>query len=48
MKEFRNPQNVHAPPGGYSHQVELTGSERMLILSTENFRSRKTSEVIAV
>ena len=33
MKEFRNPSDVHAPLGGYSHQVEMTGNERMLILS---------------
>ena len=33
MKEFRNPQNVHPPVGAYSHQVEITGNERMLILS---------------
>jgi enamine deaminase RidA (YjgF/YER057c/UK114 family) len=33
MKEFRNPQNVHQPLGGYSHQVEITGNERMLIIS---------------
>lgn len=33
MKEFRNPQNVHAPLGVYSHQVEITGNERLLILS---------------
>ena len=33
MKEFRNPQNIFAPLGGYSHQVEITGNERMLILS---------------
>jgi enamine deaminase RidA (YjgF/YER057c/UK114 family) len=33
MKEFRNPQTVFAPLGGYSHQVEITGNERMLILS---------------
>jgi 2-iminobutanoate/2-iminopropanoate deaminase len=33
MKEFRNPQNVHQPVGAYSHQVEITGNERMLILS---------------
>ena len=32
MKEFRNPQNVHAPLGAYSHQVEVSG-ERLLILS---------------
>jgi enamine deaminase RidA (YjgF/YER057c/UK114 family) len=33
MKEFRNPQNIFAPLGGYSHHVEITGNERMLILS---------------
>jgi len=33
MKEFRDPQNVHAPLGGYSHQVEIKGNERMLVLS---------------
>lgn len=33
MKEFRNPSDVHAPLGGYSHQVEMTGNDRMLILS---------------
>lgn len=33
MKEFRNPQNIHLPVGAYSHQVEITGHERMLILS---------------
>ncbi len=33
MKEFRNPQDVHQPLGGYSHQVEITGNERMLVLS---------------
>ncbi|MEW5941030.1 MAG: RidA family protein [Chloroflexota bacterium] len=32
MKEFRNPQNIHKPLGGYSHQVEISG-ERTLILS---------------
>jgi enamine deaminase RidA (YjgF/YER057c/UK114 family) len=33
MKDFRNPSTVHPPLGGYSHQVEIAGSERMLILS---------------
>lgn len=33
MKEFRNPQDVHQPLGGYSHQIEIRGNERMLILS---------------
>jgi len=33
MKEFRNPQDVHQPLGSYSHQVEISGNERMLVLS---------------
>jgi len=33
MKEFRNPQNVHEPLGSYSHQIEINGNERMLVLS---------------
>ena len=33
MKEFRNPQNIFAPLGGYSHQVEISGNERILMIS---------------
>ncbi len=33
MKESRNPQDVHQPVGSYSHQIEIKGNERMLILS---------------
>lgn len=33
MKEFRNPGNVHAPLGGYTHQIEISGPERILVLS---------------
>ena len=33
MKEFRNPQDIHQPLGSYSHQVEISGNERMLVLS---------------
>ena len=33
MKEFRNPQDIHAPVGLYSHQVEIRGNERMLVIS---------------
>jgi 2-iminobutanoate/2-iminopropanoate deaminase len=33
VKEFRNPQDVHEPVGAYSHQVEIRGNERMLVLS---------------
>ena len=33
MKEFRNPQTVHDPLGSYSHQIELKGNERLLVIS---------------
>ena len=33
MKEFRNPQNIPQPIGSYSHQIEIKGNERMLVLS---------------
>ena len=33
MKEFRNPHDVHRPVGSYSHQVELKGNERLLVIS---------------
>ena len=33
MKNFRNPQNIHEPLGSYSHQIEVRGNERILILS---------------
>ena len=33
MKEYRNPQDVHGPLGSYSHQIEIRGNERMLVLS---------------
>jgi 2-iminobutanoate/2-iminopropanoate deaminase len=33
MKEFRNPQDVHEPLGSYSHQIEIKGNERMLVLA---------------
>jgi enamine deaminase RidA (YjgF/YER057c/UK114 family) len=33
VKEFRNPQDVHEPLGSYSHQIEIRGNERMLVLS---------------
>jgi 2-iminobutanoate/2-iminopropanoate deaminase len=32
MKEFRNPETIHDPIGGYMHQVEIS-NERMLIIS---------------
>jgi 2-iminobutanoate/2-iminopropanoate deaminase len=33
MKHARNPASVHAPLAGYSHQIELTADERLLMLS---------------
>ena len=33
MKEFRNPKDVHQPLGSYSHQIEVSGPERLLFLS---------------
>jgi len=33
MKEYRNPRNVHQPLGSYSHQIEIRGNERLLVLS---------------
>jgi 2-iminobutanoate/2-iminopropanoate deaminase len=33
MKEFRNPQDVHTPVGFYSHQIEISGNERLLVIS---------------
>jgi 2-iminobutanoate/2-iminopropanoate deaminase len=33
MKEYRNPQDVHEPVAAYTHQIEIRGAERMLVLS---------------
>ena len=33
MKEFRNPPDVHQPLGSYSHQIEVKGHERLLVIS---------------
>ena len=33
MKEFRNPQDIHRPVGSYSHQIEIRGNERLLVIS---------------
>jgi 2-iminobutanoate/2-iminopropanoate deaminase len=33
MKEFRNPQDVPQPVGSYTHQVEIRGKERLLVIS---------------
>jgi 2-iminobutanoate/2-iminopropanoate deaminase len=33
MKQHRNPTTVHPPPAAYSHQIEVSGDERLLVLS---------------
>jgi enamine deaminase RidA (YjgF/YER057c/UK114 family) len=33
VKEFRNPQDIHKPVGSYSHQIEIKGNERLLVIS---------------
>ena len=33
MKESRNPQDIHTPLGSYSHQIEVNGNERWLVIS---------------
>lgn len=33
MKQLRNPASVHGPLAAYSHQIELSGSERLLAMS---------------
>jgi 2-iminobutanoate/2-iminopropanoate deaminase len=33
MKEFRNPETIHEPIGGYMHHVEISSNERILIIS---------------
>lgn len=33
MKEFRNPHDIHVPIGSYSHQIEIAGNERLLVIS---------------
>ncbi len=33
MKNYRNPTNIHKPVAAYTHQIEISGPERLLILS---------------
>jgi enamine deaminase RidA (YjgF/YER057c/UK114 family) len=33
MKEYKNPPNVHQPVAAYTHQIEIQGPERLLVLS---------------
>jgi 2-iminobutanoate/2-iminopropanoate deaminase len=41
MKTFRNPQNVHPPIAGYTHQIEIKGHERLLVLSGQVGRTEE-------
>ena len=34
MKTFRNPNDIHPPLAGCTHQVEVTGDERWLVMSS--------------
>ena len=33
MRETRNPESVHGPLGPYSHQIEVSGEQRWLVMS---------------
>ncbi|MCE1252430.1 MAG: RidA family protein [Anaerolineae bacterium] len=33
MKTFRNPGSIHPPVAAYTHQIEISGAERLLALS---------------
>ena len=33
MKSYRNPQTIHPPLASYTHQIEIRGEEKLLILS---------------
>lgn len=33
MKQYRNPSNIHPPIAGYVHQIEISGPERLLVVS---------------
>jgi 2-iminobutanoate/2-iminopropanoate deaminase len=33
MKKLLNPQTIHAPLAAYSHQIEVSGEQRWLVLS---------------
>ena len=43
MKVYRNPPNVHQPVAAYTHQIEIRGLERLLVLSGQiGMREDKT------
>lgn len=33
MKQSRNPKTIHPPLAAYTHQIEITGAQRWLMLS---------------
>jgi enamine deaminase RidA (YjgF/YER057c/UK114 family) len=33
MKTFRNPESIHAPVSDYTHQIEISGQTRWLVMS---------------
>ncbi len=33
MKTLRNPDTIHPPAGLYTHQIELSGDERLLLMA---------------
>lgn len=40
MKTFRDPETVHTPIAGYTHQIEVTGPTRWLVLSGQIGRTQ--------
>src|SRR3954453_14866323 len=36
MREARNPEAIHAPLGPYSHQLELDGPQRLLVMAGQD------------
>ncbi|MCC5912564.1 MAG: RidA family protein [Clostridiaceae bacterium] len=41
MKEFRNPGNIHSPVAAYTHQIEVSGKNRWLVLSGQLGKDEK-------
>ena len=41
MKTYLNPENVHPPIAGYTHQIEIKGPERLLVLSGQVGRTEE-------
>lgn len=41
MKKFRNPENIHDPVAAYTHQIEVSGQTRWLVLSGQLGKDEK-------